>query len=236
MRSCQVLARMLPRRVGISLRVFDASRNSPSDPRRGWHRTIVPPDHRPIVSSGIHTRRFRRDGSTLENWRGRSRSWCVSRRSSLRHVCNVTGRSGEIAPRLDDRRGRDPRRRRRRRREAEEKISVSMFPPRRKNGTEGRGEEGKTSLTPGKKENTPDGRKTEHTRGEKLLHGRRPRCTSTKQKKGERGAALYVYVDAFVGRGMRHGRSHTLRHPFTNAYWLISEDHGSLERNTPAEV
>lgn len=110
-----------------------------------------------------------------------------------------------------------------------------MFPPRRKNGTEGGGE-GKTSLTPGKKENTPDGRKTEHTRGEKLLHGRRPRCTSTKQKKGERGAALYVYVDAFVGRGMRHGRSHTLRHPFTNAYWLISEDHGSLERNTPAEV
>lgn len=95
---------------------------------------------------------------------------------------------------------------------------------------EGRGGEGNTSLTPVEKGKHPRWMKDEaHSRNFCADHVARAR------KKRKKGAAPLA-VDVFVGRGMRHGRSHILRHPFTNAYCLISEDHGSLERNTPAEV
>lgn len=221
MRSCDVLARMLPRRAGISLRfrsrrehefslILDAVRIERSFPRSSFH---------PFIQDSRETRRITR--SLFKEIRvGRRGAFRIDHRC-VQRATRVQRNRSEIAleakthdPSVDPS---DSAKRRR------------FLPPPPKEKRDA-GQHVTDTVEKGKHPRWLGNEA--HTRGEKLFT---PSTLHEHEARKANEARRYVYV--LVGRGMRHGgRSHTLRHPFTNAYWLISEDHGSLERNTPAEV
>lgn len=180
MRSCDVLARMLPRRAGISLRfrsrrehefslILDAVRIERSFPRSSFH---------PFVQDSRETRRITR--SLFKEIRvGRRGAFRIDHRC-VQRATRVQRNRSEIAleakthdPSVDP---------------SDWRFGEDFFLLlRKKNGTRGN-----TSLTPWKKENTPDGWETRHTlEARNFLH--RARCTSTKQERRTRRGVTYTY-------------------------------------------